>query len=77
MGGVVSLGYRVENRALHVVKDHAAFVRDIFRRYLEIGAVVPLKAALIRTTSGCLFERMEPAKAQAGASSAAGTAPST
>ncbi len=46
MGGVVSLGYRVENRALHVVKDHAAFVRDIFRRYLEIGAVVPLKAAL-------------------------------
>ncbi len=46
MGGVVPLGYRVEHRALHVVEDHAAFVRDIFRRYLEIGAVVPLKAAL-------------------------------
>ena len=48
MGGVVPLGYRVENRALHVVEDHAAFVRELFRRYLEIGAVVPLKAALDR-----------------------------
>ena len=28
MGGVVPLGYRVENRALHVVEEHAAFVRD-------------------------------------------------
>jgi DNA invertase Pin-like site-specific DNA recombinase len=46
MGGVVPLGYRVENRALHVVEEHAAFVRDLFRRYLEIGAVVRLKAAL-------------------------------
>ena len=27
MGGVVPLGYRVENRALHVVEEHAAFVR--------------------------------------------------
>src|ERR1700684_1337808 len=24
-------GYRVENRALHVVEEHAAFVRDLFR----------------------------------------------
>ena len=46
MGGVVPLGYRVENRALHVVEEHAAFVRDLFRRYLEIGSVVRLKAAL-------------------------------
>ena len=45
MGGVVSLGYRVENRALHVVEAHAYLVRTIFRRYLELGAVVPLKAA--------------------------------
>jgi site-specific DNA recombinase len=45
MGGVVSLGYRVENRALHVVDPHANMVRTIFRRYLELGAVVPLKAA--------------------------------
>ena len=45
MGGVVPLGYRVENRALHVVDEHAVFVRDLFRRYLEIGSVVRLKAA--------------------------------
>jgi site-specific DNA recombinase len=46
MGGVVPLGYRVENRALHVVEEHAAFVRDLFRRYLEIGSVVRLRAVL-------------------------------
>ena len=46
MGGVVPLGYRVENRALHVVEEHAVFVRDLFRRYLEIGSVVRLKALL-------------------------------
>ena len=46
MGGVVPLGYRVENRALHVVEEHAAFVRELFRRYLEIGAVVRLTATL-------------------------------
>jgi site-specific DNA recombinase len=32
MGGVVPLGYRVENRALHVVEEHAAFVRDFYRQ---------------------------------------------
>jgi site-specific DNA recombinase len=46
MGGVVPLGYRVDDRALHVVEEHAAFVRDLFRRYLETGSVVRLKAAL-------------------------------
>jgi site-specific DNA recombinase len=46
MGGVVPLGYRVENRALHVVEKHAAFIRDLFRRYLEISSVVRLKAIL-------------------------------
>src|SRR5208283_3174202 len=46
MGGVVPLGYRVVNRALHVVEEHAAFVRDLFRRYIEIGSVVRLKAIL-------------------------------
>jgi site-specific DNA recombinase len=46
MGGVVPLGYRVENRALDVVDEHAAFVRDLFRRYLEIGSVVRAKAIL-------------------------------
>jgi site-specific DNA recombinase len=46
MGGVVPLGYRVENRAHHVVEEHAVFIRDLFRRYLEIGSVVRLKALL-------------------------------
>ena len=46
MGGSVPLGYRVENRALHIVEDHAAFVRDLFRRYLELGSVVRLQGAL-------------------------------
>jgi site-specific DNA recombinase len=44
MGGVVPLGYRVENRALHVVQEHAVFIRDLYRCYLEIGSVVRLKA---------------------------------
>ncbi len=46
MGGAVPLGYRVENRALHVVEDEAEFVRALFRRYLEVGSVVRLKTAL-------------------------------
>jgi site-specific DNA recombinase len=46
MGGVVPLGYRVEDRALHVVDDHAAIVRSLFRRYLEAGSVVRLKQQL-------------------------------
>jgi site-specific DNA recombinase len=46
MGGVVPLGYRVEDRALHVVEDHAAIVRSLFRRYLESGSVVRLKQRL-------------------------------
>jgi site-specific DNA recombinase len=46
MGGVVPFGYRVENRALHVVEEHAEFVRELFRRYLEVGSVVRLKIVL-------------------------------
>src|ERR1700728_2102205 len=46
MGGVVPLGYRVEGRALHIVDDHAAIVRSLFRRYLEAGSVVRLKQQL-------------------------------
>ena len=46
MGGGVPLGYRVENRALHVVEQEAEFVRSLFRRYLEDGSVVRLKTAL-------------------------------
>ena len=46
MGGVVPLGYRVEDRALHIVEDHAEIVRSLFRRYLEAGSVVGLKQHL-------------------------------
>ena len=46
MGGAVPFGYRVENRALHVVEEQATFIRDLFRRYLEVGSVVRLKAVL-------------------------------
>jgi DNA invertase Pin-like site-specific DNA recombinase len=46
MGGVVPLGYRVENRALHVVEDQAEIVHSLFQRYLELGSVVRLKQRL-------------------------------
>src|SRR5450755_3247316 len=46
MGGATPFGYRAENRALQVVEDQADFVRTLFRRYLELGSVVRLKAAL-------------------------------
>jgi site-specific DNA recombinase len=46
MGGAVPFGYRVENRALHIVDEHAEFVRALFKRYLEVGSVVRLSAAL-------------------------------
>src|ERR1700723_1079288 len=46
MGGMVPLGYRVEDRALHIVEDHAAIVRSLFRRYLGAGSVVHLKQRL-------------------------------
>jgi site-specific DNA recombinase len=46
MGGLVPLGYRVEDRALHIVEDHAEIVRSLFRRYLETGSVVRLKQQL-------------------------------
>jgi site-specific DNA recombinase len=71
MGGVVPLGYRVEDRALHVLENHAAVVRSLFRRYLEAGSVVCLKQQLDaegfripirvdgggRPTGGALFSR--------------------
>ncbi len=46
MGGVVPIGYRVQDRALHIVEEHAVLVRDLFRRYLEVGTVVGLQAVL-------------------------------
>jgi site-specific DNA recombinase len=46
MGGVVPLGYRVDDRVLHIVEDHAGIVRSLFTRYLEAGSVVRLKQRL-------------------------------
>ena len=39
MGGVVPLGYRVEDRKLLVDEPEAATVRWLFDRYLELGSV--------------------------------------
>jgi site-specific DNA recombinase len=46
MGGVVPLGYRVENRKLLVVPDDAATVKMIFGRYLDLGSIPALLAEL-------------------------------
>ena len=46
MGGVVPLGYYVQDRALHIVEEHASLIRSLFERYLALGSVVRLKAAL-------------------------------
>lgn len=46
MGGNVPLGYRVENRKLHVVPAEAERVRHIYRRYLELKSVHLVKKEL-------------------------------
>jgi DNA invertase Pin-like site-specific DNA recombinase len=48
MGGVVPLGYRVENRKLHVDEEEAAIVRLIFALYLELDSVCALQRELRR-----------------------------
>jgi len=52
MGGVVPLGYRLEDRALHIVEEHAKIVRDLFARYLETGSVTKLNTLLIMENVG-------------------------
>ncbi len=47
MGGVVPLGYRVENRLLLVDEAEAETVRLIFRRYLELGSLPALQRDLM------------------------------
>jgi site-specific DNA recombinase len=39
MGGTPPLGYRPEGRSLAMVEEHAALVRDIYARYLQLGSV--------------------------------------
>ena len=67
MRGIVPLGYRVGDRAPHVVEEPAAFVRDLFRRYLEIGSVVRLKAILDREDVRLPMRTDGPAKPTGGA----------
>ena len=46
MGGIVPLGYEANGRTLAIVDEHAAVIRDLFRRYCEIGNVRLLKEQL-------------------------------
>ena len=46
MGGVVPLGYRVEDRKLIVEEEEAKLVRKIFERYLELGSIPALQGEL-------------------------------
>src|SRR6218665_2184256 len=48
MGGPVPLGYDVVDRKLVINEAEAETVRHIFRRYLELGSVRELMAALAR-----------------------------
>ena len=49
MGGMVPLGYDIKDRQLIVNEDQADRVREIFRRYLELGCVKKLKVHLDRS----------------------------
>ncbi len=71
MGGVPPLGYRADGRTLAIVEPHAALVRDIYTRYLELenvrslaeqfsseGILVPRrKAGTGRAYGGSLLSR--------------------
>jgi site-specific DNA recombinase len=39
MGGTPPLGYKPDGRSLAIVDEHAAIIRDIYQRYLQIGNV--------------------------------------
>jgi site-specific DNA recombinase len=71
MGGTPPLGYEPNGRTLAIVEAHAELVRDIYRRYLDIGNVRLLADALAQanilsplrarksgaTFGGCRFTR--------------------
>ena len=48
MGGTPPLGYRPDGRSLAIVEDHGSIVRDIYRRYLEVGNVRLVSEQLAR-----------------------------
>jgi site-specific DNA recombinase len=49
VGGVVPLGYQAKDRKIRVIADEAKTVRDIFRRYLDLGSLTLLLTDLRRT----------------------------
>ncbi|MFL6728203.1 MAG: recombinase family protein [Sphingomicrobium sp.] len=48
MGGTPPLGYQPNGRTLAIVDDHAEIVRDIYRRYAELGNVRLVAEQLLR-----------------------------
>jgi len=46
MGGVVPMGYRVDNRKLVIDEEEAATVKKIFQRYLALRSITKLQAEL-------------------------------
>lgn len=52
MGGTPPLGYRPDGRTLAIIDEHASIVRDIFKRYLELGNVRLVADALARDGVG-------------------------
>ena len=71
MGGTPPLGYAPDGRSLAIVEEHAALIRDIYARYLELGNVRLLAEQLLgegiaspqringkgRSFGGCAFTR--------------------
>ena len=48
MGGIPPLGYRPDGRSLAIVPEHAELVREVFRRYADVGNVRLLAETLKR-----------------------------
>ncbi len=65
MGGRVPLGYRVQDRKLLVSEPEATFVRELFRRYLEIRSVPRLAAQISREASAAMSEAGKNAEGEA------------
>jgi DNA invertase Pin-like site-specific DNA recombinase len=61
MGGVVPMGYRVENRKLVIYEREAALVRMIFQRFLRVGSATvlarQLRAENVRSHRGRLIDK--------------------
>ncbi|MBI2717208.1 MAG: recombinase family protein [Rhizobiales bacterium] len=61
MGGVVPLGYRIENRKLLIHEPEAATVRMIFERFVKVGSATVLTRDLVkegvRTRRGRLVDK--------------------